>query len=251
MMKNQEGMLRDDARVEGYRAALEAAAPQLRGATVMCPSIGTGSGLLAFLAAKYGARRVYAVEASPQMARVASRLARANGFVGVVQVLPKQVEDITEEEVATGSVDVIVSELFSHFSGLGLQAVTEAKRRFLRPGGLVLPAMSRLFLSPFEDRALGAELRARHSFWQERDFRGLGLDLSAAWPLAEEQALKQNVMDVVPPEALLVPPGESPWAELDLAGPTTPTTGARSASTSRSRAAARTRSWTASAAGGM
>ncbi|CAE8642566.1 unnamed protein product [Polarella glacialis] len=91
MLKNQEGMLRDKRRVEGYRQAFKAHAAQLQGATVM--DIGTGSGILAFLAARYGAKKVYAVEASPDMARAASRLARANGLVGVVEVVPKHLQD--------------------------------------------------------------------------------------------------------------------------------------------------------------
>mmetsp|Transcript_85188 Transcript_85188/g.264684 ORF Transcript_85188/g.264684 Transcript_85188/m.264684 type:complete len:409 (+) Transcript_85188:61-1287(+) len=220
LMKNQEGMLRDPLRIEAYQAALAAVAPQLQGATVM--DIGTGSGILAFLAARHGARRVYAVEASRDIARVASRLARANGFTGVVEVVPKHLEDITDEEVAPGSVDVIISELFSHFlvGEVGLQVVTEARRRFLRPGGLVLPSTAWLRLSPFEDRELGAELRSRHAFWRQRDF--YGLDLTAALPLAEEQTLRQNVVDVVDPAGLLVPPAEAPGHELDLAGPSDP-----------------------------
>jgi len=219
-MKNQEGMLRDPVRIEAYQAALASVSPQLQGATVM--DIGTGSGILALLAARHGARRVYAVEASRDIARVASRLARSNGFTGIVEVVPKHLEEVTDEEVAPGSVDVIMSELFSHFlvGEVGLQVVTEARRRFLRPGGLVLPSTAQLRLSPFEDRELGAELRGRHAFWRQRDF--YGLDLSAALPLAEEQTLRQNVVDVVEPAALLVAPSEAPSHELDLAGPDDP-----------------------------
>eukprot|EP00931_Biecheleriopsis_adriatica_P121098 TRINITY_DN96178_c0_g1_i1.p1 TRINITY_DN96178_c0_g1~~TRINITY_DN96178_c0_g1_i1.p1 ORF type:complete len:403 (+),score=84.91 TRINITY_DN96178_c0_g1_i1:37-1209(+) len=220
MLKNQEGMLRDRPRVEGYRKALEKLAPRLQGATVM--DIGSGSGILAFFAARYGAKKVYAIEASPEMARVASRLARANSLVGTVEVVPKHLEDVTEEDIPAGSVDVIVSELFSHYlvGEVGLQVVTHAKQRFLKDGGLVLPGLARLRLSPFQDRALGAELRERHSFWRSTDFHGF--DLSAVLPIAEEQALRQNVIDIVDPSSLLVPPAESPFHELDLAGPDDP-----------------------------
>jgi len=201
-LKNQEGMLRDGVRLEGYRAALEAAAPRLKGAVVM--DIGTGSGILAFLAARYGARKVYAVEASPQMSRLASRLARSNNLVGVVEVVPKHLEDISDDDVEPGSVDVIVSELFSHFmvGELGPQAVTYAKQRFLRPGGLVLPAKAIMKLSPFEDKELAGELRARHRFWLQSDFHGF--DLSPAWPIAEEQMLRETILDVVEPSTLLL-----------------------------------------------
>jgi len=213
-------MLRDATRVEGYRAALEAAAPMLQGATVM--DIGTGSGILAFLAAKYGARKIYAIEGSPAMARVASRLARANGLAGTVEVVPKLLEDVSEAEIPSGSVDVIVSELLSHFlvGEVGLQVVTAAKTRFLRPGGLVLPAEAWLKLSLFEDPELGAELRQRHEFWAQRDF--YGIDLSAVLPIAEEQALQELVLDVVDPSSLLVPPDQAPGEFLDLVSPSDP-----------------------------
>merc|ERR1711971_184028 len=125
-------------------------------------------------------------------------------------------------EIPRGSVDVIVSELFSHFlvGELGLQAVTVAKERFLKSSGLLLPEAAVLKLSPFEDKALGAELRERHKFWLQRDFHGL--DLTAAWPMAEEQLLRETVVDVVDPDALLVHPRDSPAVPLDLAAPSDP-----------------------------
>eukprot|EP00913_Durusdinium_trenchii_P018092 g17000.t1 len=228
-------MLRDAARNEPYRAALERALRHRPNATVM--DIGTGSGFLAMLAAKYGAKKVYAIEGSSEIARVASRLSRANGFAGILDVIPKHLEDITEEDVPLGSVDIIVSELFSHFlvGEVGLQVVTEAKR-FLKPGGLILPSQARIKLSPFADPTLGAELRARHSFWQTTEPRiakwpagdrlrqcdFMGLDLSSALPFAEEQVRKELILDVVQPEQLLVPPDEAPEELLDLEGPEDP-----------------------------
>lgn len=190
---------------------------KLKGATVL--DIGTGSGILAFLAAKQGAGKVYAVEASRDVAKVASRLARANGLTGIVHVLPKHLEDVTFDEIPANSVDIIVSELFSHFlvGEVGLQAVTIAKKRFLKPGGFVLPEKAWLFLSPFDDKEVCAELRGRHTaFWRQKDF--YGLDLTSAVPLAEEQALRQNVLDVVTPESLLIEPEHAVGHELDLAG---------------------------------
>eukprot|EP00928_Gymnodinium_smaydae_P071236 TRINITY_DN54881_c0_g1_i1.p1 TRINITY_DN54881_c0_g1~~TRINITY_DN54881_c0_g1_i1.p1 ORF type:complete len:437 (-),score=63.06 TRINITY_DN54881_c0_g1_i1:13-1323(-) len=219
-LKNQEGMLRDAARVEGYRKGLEAVRSKIEGAVVM--DIGTGSGILAMSAARCGAKKVYAIEASPSIARVASRLVRANGLHHVVEVIPKHLEEVTHDDIPQGSVDVIVSELFSHFlvGELGLQPVSLAKRQFLRPGGLVLPGLATLKLAPFEDKELGAELRARNSFWQQRDF--YGFDLTSALPMALEQTLRENVVDVVDPDALLIPPAAAPGYELDLATPEDP-----------------------------
>ncbi|CAJ1382293.1 unnamed protein product [Effrenium voratum] len=218
-LKNQEGMLRDTARNEPYRLALEKALQKMQGATVM--DIGTGSGFLALLAAKYGAGKVYAIEGSPEIAQVASKLARANGFGAVVEVIPKHLEEITEQDIPLASVDIIVSELFSHFlvGEVGLQVVTEAKR-FLKPKGLVLPQEAVLKLAPFEDAQLGAELRGRHSFWQTKDF--MGLDLSPALAIAEEQLLKELVLDIVAPEQLLLTAQQAPQERLDLVTPDDP-----------------------------
>jgi len=219
--KQHEGMLRDKARVDAYRVAIEAAASRLKGATVM--DIGTGSGILAMLCAKYGAKKVYAIEGSPEIATVASRLARANGYVTVIEVVPKLLEEVTEQDIPQASVDVIVSELMSHFlvGETGLQVVTLAKNRFLKPDGLIMPAIGVLKVSPFSDPVLGAELRARHSFWNQTDFEGF--DLTPALPLAIKQQLKELIIDVVDPAQLLVPPEESPAWVVDMATPDEPT----------------------------
>lgn len=219
-LKSQEGMLRDVARCEGYRAAMKAAAPKIKDATVL--DIGTGSGFLAMTAAQYGARKVYAVEGSREIAGVASRLTRANGFADVVEVIPKLLEDITEDEIPKGSVDVIVSELLSHFlvGELGPQVVTLAKQRFLKPGGLILPAVAALKMSPFEDSSLGAELRNRHSFWNQHDF--YGIDLTPALKLAVEQQMRETVLDIVDADSLLVPADVAPASILDMSAPNSP-----------------------------
>lgn len=213
-------MLRDVMRCDSYRAAFDAMGDRLQGATVM--DIGTGSGLLAMLAARAGAKKVYAIEASPEIAEVASRLVRSNGLTGTVEIVPKLLENVTEEDVPSQSVDVIVSELMSHMwvGETGLQVVTLAKKRFLREGGLVLPAVAALKLSLFEEPALGAELRGRHSFWQQRDF--MGFDLSAALPLAVKQQYREVVCDVVDPDSLLVPPASSPAYVIDMVTPDDP-----------------------------
>merc|ERR1712226_1512860 len=75
-------------------------------------------------------------------------------------------------------------------------------------------------LSPFADAELGAELRARHTFWHQKDF--YGLDLSAALPLAVDQQLRELVLDLVDPDTLLVPPELAPAETIDMATPDDP-----------------------------
>ena len=59
--------------------------------------MGTGSGILAILAAQAGARKVYAVEAT-DMAAHARELVQANGVADRVEVIQGTVEEITLPE---------------------------------------------------------------------------------------------------------------------------------------------------------
>lgn len=69
--------------------------------------VGTGSGVLAIWAAKAGAKRVYAVEAT-RMAQHARRLAEENGVQDVVIVLDGYMEKQTLPE------KVIVAQWYRH-----------------------------------------------------------------------------------------------------------------------------------------
>lgn len=69
-------MLEDHKRTGAYYAAVMQNRAQFVGKTVL--DVGTGSGILALFAAKAGARKVYAVEAT-DMAKHARRLVEANG----------------------------------------------------------------------------------------------------------------------------------------------------------------------------
>ena len=71
----QQGMLQDQVRTSIYQFAVLENKPDFAGKTVL--DVGAGTGILSFFAARAGAKRVYAVEASG-MARHAETLAKAN-----------------------------------------------------------------------------------------------------------------------------------------------------------------------------
>lgn len=74
--------------------------------------IGSGSGVWALFAARFGARKVYAVERSA-MAEVIVEMADANGHSDVIEVLHLDARDLPALDPAP---NVVVSEMLGHFA---------------------------------------------------------------------------------------------------------------------------------------
>jgi protein arginine N-methyltransferase 1 len=99
--------------------------------------IGTGLGILSFLACQAGAAKVYAVEPS-DVIQVARELARDNGFSDRIEFI----QALTTEIDLPEKVDGIVSDVRGQqpFFGRGLVSILDARDRFLKPGGWIIPA---------------------------------------------------------------------------------------------------------------
>ena len=160
-LAHQQNMLQDTTRTGAYYNAIcgQARAVNFQGKVVM--DVGTGTGILAMFAAKAGAKKVYAVEASA-IASTAKELVKANGLGDVVEVFNCKVRllcvrlsaarrlthshfssspQVEELELPEGyeKADVIVSEsmgfLLVHERMLEVMMI--ARDRFLKKGGLV------------------------------------------------------------------------------------------------------------------
>ena len=84
-------MLADHERNAAYEAAIKAkVAPN-----DIVLDIGTGSGLLAMMAARAGAKHVYACEAHPILAEMAKTIIADNGYSEQITVIAKQSTDIS------------------------------------------------------------------------------------------------------------------------------------------------------------
>ncbi len=146
-------MLADRERNERLAAAVRAV---VRPGDVVV-DVGTGSGLLAMLAARAGARKVYAVESSA-FAGIAAHLVRRNGFAAAVEVVHAPSFAYAPPEPA----DVLLCETLG-VAGLdeGFRAtLCDARERMLRPGGTLLPRALRLLVAPLREPAGIADLGA-------------------------------------------------------------------------------------------
>ena len=128
---NHMGMLMDTVRVMSYRSAIERHAPGQR-----VVEIGCGTGILSLFAARAGARKVIAIEES-RVAEVAAAMFEANGFAGTVEVKAGNSRNVEIGEPA----DLIIHEILGvdPFEENLLPVLLDARRRFLRPGGRLLP----------------------------------------------------------------------------------------------------------------
>lgn len=126
-------MLSDHTRT---RAFMDALAATVRPGDVVL-DLGTGTGILAAHAARLGARRVYAVEAS-DAARAAQAFLRDNGLQDRVEVRHGWSQHLDLPEPA----DVVVSEtLGNHPLEEGwAAAMQDARRRLAAPGARFVPA---------------------------------------------------------------------------------------------------------------
>ena len=107
--------------------------------------LGTGSGVLAIAAARAGARRVYAVEAS-DIAEVAQRVFAANGVTDTVTLVPGWSREIELPEPA----DLLVAELIGNepFEEEILETTLDARRRLLKPDARLIPHSLTLLARP-------------------------------------------------------------------------------------------------------
>lgn len=133
-------LLEDAERLTAYERALRAL---VRPGDVVL-DLGTGTGILAMLAARCGAARVHAVESMP-IARVARALVEQNGLSSIVLV--HEADAVTLAPIEP--VDLVVSDFLGGFlADDRMSAAVAAAGRWLKPGGVFCPSKVRLKLAP-------------------------------------------------------------------------------------------------------
>lgn len=191
-------MLGDAVRMNAYRDAITNRTEDLKSASVM--DLGTGTGILAHFMLAAGAELVYAVESSA-VAHAAELLLEAQGHGSRAKVIHAALEDVQLPR----PVDMLVSEpigtLLVHERML--ETYLEARDRFLKPGGFMLPCGATIFAAPFENAKLRYDHLAAERWWQQEDFYGVDLRVLAGE--AYRELLSHVVLGEVDEATLLSP----------------------------------------------
>jgi protein arginine N-methyltransferase 1 len=159
-------LIADRLRIAAFHEAL--ARTIVKGTSTVA-DIGTGTGLLAFLAAKLGARKVWAYEAA-EIGAVAEKLKAVNKM-RAVELVPGRSTEILEPDLA----DIVVTETLGNFAleEFLVETMNDARARHLKPGGVLIPGVVEQFACP----VTGPRLRDELCVW---DGIGYGLDFAPA-----------------------------------------------------------------------
>ncbi len=128
--------------------------------------IGTGSGLLAMMAAKLGAKQVITCESVALIAETAQQIIKDNKFEKIVKVIAKKSTDINIGAEFEAKADILVSEIFSS-ELLGehvLPSLEDAKKRLLKPQGKVIPAAGSIMIALFTGDDIRRNLQVEDTF---------------------------------------------------------------------------------------
>jgi len=189
-------MIADRVRVEAYAEALR---KTVRKGCVVA-EIGTGPGVFAVLSCQLGAGRVFAIEPA-EIIQVAREVAHANGCSGKIEFF----EDFSHRVTLPARADIILSDLrgILPLFERHIPAIVDARRRFIAPGGKMIPRRDTLWAAIVEAPKPYGEIVDP---WDQNPF---GQNLRPARQLAVNGAQKVRVS----PGQLLT--GPKLWATLE------------------------------------
>lgn len=204
-LEAHEEMLSDSVRVDAYHRAIHA---NVQAGDVVL-DLGTGTGLLAFMASRAGAKKVYAIEHS-DFIDVAREIAAHNGFTNI-EFIQENSRDFSPPE----PIDVVLHEQMGDelFNENMLENLLDLRDRCLAPGGRILPARFRLFIEPVSMRE---EMRIRR-FWNIDLPDGIDLSATQQSPVAARFDVGRNEQFWLRPHSVESTVGEpQPILDFDL-----------------------------------
>jgi protein arginine N-methyltransferase 3 len=155
-------MIQDKVRTSTYAQFILTNPVLFRDAVVL--DVGCGTGILSLFAARSGAKRVFAVDAS-DIAEKAEKIVKANALEHVITVIRGKVEEIVLPD-GVQHVDIIISEWMGYallYESM-LDSVLRARDRFLKPGGVMAPSQCQMMLALCDASEVSKD---RVDFWND------------------------------------------------------------------------------------
>jgi tetratricopeptide (TPR) repeat protein/SAM-dependent methyltransferase len=188
-------MMSDSKRNDAYERALKAA---VKPDSVVL-DIGTGSGLLAMMAARAGAKHVYACEMNADVAQKAQAVIKKNGLEDKITVFPMRSNALHIGEHIPCKVDVVVTET------MGTDLLSESMYLSLHDARMRL-AVPDVVLIPGRGRVLGQLVQITNP-WQidgfptpsegELDLRALNPLLPRFWTMTQMKKVQYTTLSNV------------------------------------------------------
>jgi predicted RNA methylase len=109
--------------------------------------IGSGSGLLALMAARAGARQVYTCEKVKVVANMARRIVEANGYSQQITTFNKLSNDLQVGEDLGDRADILVSEIFDVglLAEYAVASIRHAREHLLKPNAQIIPKSATVY----------------------------------------------------------------------------------------------------------
>jgi protein arginine N-methyltransferase 1 len=188
----QNAMVADSRRLLAYQKALTAV---IRPGDVVV-DVGAGTGVLALMAAKAGAARVYTIDSHVPI-EIVREIAKINGVQDRLIPVLGESSKVTLPERG----DIVIAEI-----GLDEATLLDAKTRMLRPGGRMMPGVVSIGMAPVHAPIQYANLI---EFWNGDH---VGLSFSSLRPIACNVVHRTSMEGVhlsAPPRSILtVSPAE-------------------------------------------
>ncbi|NBD08495.1 SAM-dependent methyltransferase [Corallococcus sp. Z5C101001] len=189
-------MLNDVARNQAFSSALQA----LTRSGDLVLDVGAGSGLLAMMAVRAGARAVVSCEVVEPVTHIARRIIEANGLADRISIVPKRSSLLTLGQDLPARADLLVTETVDcGLVGEGLlPIIRHARAELLKEDARIIPARAKVFFSLLESSVI-------HRINFAKEAAGFDVSLFNRFSTQEYFPVRISTWD----HALLSPPVEA------------------------------------------